>query len=141
MKSEVCDHICPGQLGERFNKLEQLFEKFVCRKPATAANYPDVSRSPTLVDTDKPKFVFGLPEFERDTQSISSIGQGIVSPISWLHGENTLIENSSRHSMRHGTLHLPSEHWPTELIIPVALDTTLSNDPWSHYCHLSMMQT
>jgi hypothetical protein len=94
MKIEACDHSCSGQLGERFNKLEQLFEKFVCRKPATAASYSDVSRSPTLVDTEKPKFVFGLPEFDSDTQSISSIGHGIVSPISSAHGENTLIETA-----------------------------------------------
>jgi hypothetical protein len=79
IKSEGCDHTCAAQLGERFNKLEQLFEKFVCRKPTNAATHSDVSRSLTLVDTEKPKFVFGLPEIASDTQSISSIGHGIVS--------------------------------------------------------------
>ncbi|KAF2706262.1 hypothetical protein K504DRAFT_459560 [Pleomassaria siparia CBS 279.74] len=68
---------CAAHLGERFNKLEQLFEKFVCRKPTSLDLY--VSRSPTLVDTEKPKVIFDLPEFESDTQSISSIGHGILA--------------------------------------------------------------
>lgn len=79
MKSVECEHTCAAQLGERFNKLEQLFEKFVCRKPTSTASFSDISRSPTLVDTEKPKFTFGLPEIASDSQSISSIGNGILA--------------------------------------------------------------
>lgn len=74
------ENTCALHIGERLSKLEQLFDKFVCRKPSSAGESLDLSRSPTLVDSNEKisKFV-GLPEFSSDTQSISSIGDGIVS--------------------------------------------------------------
>ncbi|PSN73733.1 hypothetical protein BS50DRAFT_569220 [Corynespora cassiicola Philippines] len=74
------ENTCALHIGERLSKLEQLFDKFVCRKPSSAGESLDLSRSPTLVDSNEKISQFvGLPEFSSDTQSISSIGDGIVS--------------------------------------------------------------
>ncbi|KAF2468537.1 uncharacterized protein BDR25DRAFT_265269 [Lindgomyces ingoldianus] len=73
---------CPLHLGERLGKLEQLFEKFVCRKFSSSAASSEAPRSPTLVEdmTERQsKFVYGLPEISSDTQSISSIGENILA--------------------------------------------------------------
>lgn len=75
-------HPC-SLIGERLGKLEQLFERFVCRKSSNPSSTSDasLSRGSTIVESasDKqPKMVFGiLPEI--NTQSLPDIGQGIVS--------------------------------------------------------------
>ncbi|ORY04136.1 hypothetical protein BCR34DRAFT_591337 [Clohesyomyces aquaticus] len=72
---------CPVHFGDRLVKLEQLFEKFVCRKFASSSAGSDV-RSPSLPDSTLEKsrgFVGGLPEISSDTQSITSIGEGILA--------------------------------------------------------------
>lgn len=76
-------HPC-ALIGDRLWKLEQLFERFVCRKSSNISTPPDVplSRSSTMVEStpdEQPKMVFGiLPEISTHSQSISDIGQGIV---------------------------------------------------------------
>jgi hypothetical protein len=69
---------CSLHIGERLCKLEQLFEKFVCRKVSMANLSGDVLRSPTLVGSSDEKSSFSLPKSPSDAQSISSIGDGIV---------------------------------------------------------------
>lgn len=93
---------CPLHIGERLSKLELLFEKFVCRKSSSATPTPDLSRSPTLSEsTEKPsKVVFGLlPEIPTDAQSISSIGEGIVS---WHTNDSSWISPSSTRTLNDG---------------------------------------
>lgn len=68
---------CQIHIGERLGKIEQLFERFVCRKTPTFEP-PESSRSPTLVDSSDTQSKLSLPVLSSDTQSISSIGEGIV---------------------------------------------------------------
>lgn len=69
---------CHVHIGERLGKLEQLFERFVCRK-MSAVDPPEIPRSPTLVDSSDTQSKLSLPMFSSDAQSVSSIGEGIVS--------------------------------------------------------------
>lgn len=70
---------CTLHIGERLCKLEQLFERFVCRKTSTVAPSTSVPRSPTLVGLSDKDSNFGLPKIPSDAQSILSLGDGIVS--------------------------------------------------------------
>lgn len=70
---------CSLHIGERLCKLEQLFERFVCRKNSTAGLSSDVARSPTLVGSSDKESTFGVPKLPSDAQSTSSLGDGIVS--------------------------------------------------------------
>ncbi|KAH7384471.1 hypothetical protein BKA66DRAFT_79257 [Pyrenochaeta sp. MPI-SDFR-AT-0127] len=74
---------CPIHINERLSKLEQLFDKFVCRKNSTIGNSSETLRSPTLVGSSDGEPKFGLPEFSSDAQSISSIGEGILGAQTW----------------------------------------------------------
>jgi hypothetical protein len=69
---------CQLHIGERLGKLEQLFERFVCRKNS-AVEPPETPRSPTLMDSSDTQSKLSLPTFSSDAQSVSSIGDGIVS--------------------------------------------------------------
>jgi hypothetical protein len=73
------DNTCSIHIGERLSKLEQLFERFVCRKNSVTGASSDAVRSPTLVGSNENQHKFGLPEIQSDAQSISTIGDGIVS--------------------------------------------------------------
>jgi hypothetical protein len=81
LKAEFEDNACPIHIGERLGKLEQLFEKFVCRKFSSASASSDKQRSSTpSASSDEKMFKFlDLPEISSDAQSISTIGEGIVS--------------------------------------------------------------
>lgn len=68
---------CQVHIGERLGKLEQLFERFVCRKSAVDSS--ETPRSPTLVDSSDTQSRLSLPMVSSDAQSVSSIGEGIVS--------------------------------------------------------------
>ncbi|KAH7135489.1 hypothetical protein B0J11DRAFT_427039 [Dendryphion nanum] len=69
---------CALHIGDRLNKLEQLFEKFVCRKFSNAELSPPLSRTETLVDSEEhAKPAFGLPKIDNESQNISLIGEGI----------------------------------------------------------------
>ncbi|KAF3050356.1 hypothetical protein E8E11_008114 [Didymella keratinophila] len=74
----------PSQLhiGERLGKLEQLFERFVCRKNS-AVEPSESPRSPTLVDSSDTQSKLSLPMFSSDAQSVSSIGDGILGAQTW----------------------------------------------------------
>jgi hypothetical protein len=73
------NNTCSLHIGERLCKLEQLFDKFVCRKSSMANLSGDSLHSPTLVGSSDKESSFGLPKIPSDAQSISSIGDGIVS--------------------------------------------------------------
>jgi hypothetical protein len=102
------EHVCPIHIGERLSKLEQLFDRFVCRKQShvpTPEASPAPPRSPTLVgdSTEKQsKYMFGLPELSSDTQSISSIGEGIVSCHAPLRIVQLTTDDPSLHHSIHG---------------------------------------
>ena len=72
------DQPCAHHIGERLSKLEQLFERFVCRKTPFVDTASDVPPSPTLVASSE-KTDFSLPAIPVDDQSVMSIGDGIVS--------------------------------------------------------------
>jgi hypothetical protein len=74
---------CSKHIQERLCKLEQLFERFVCRKNATTAPAITVPHSPTLTasgssEKESKPDMSGNPS---DAYSISSLGDGIVSRI------------------------------------------------------------
>lgn len=71
---------CSLHIGERLGKLEQLFERFVCRKNS-AVEPSEMPRSPTLEDSSETQSKSSLPMFSSDAQSVSSIGDGIVSTL------------------------------------------------------------
>jgi hypothetical protein len=73
------DQPCAHHIGERLSKLEQLFERFVCRKTSIVDTASDVPPSPTLVASSSEKTDFSLPTLPVDEQSVMSIGDGIVS--------------------------------------------------------------
>ncbi|KAF2994195.1 hypothetical protein E8E13_002801 [Curvularia kusanoi] len=73
---------CPIHFGERMGKIEQLIERFVCRKSPTVEP-TEGSRSPTLVDSSDTQSKLSLPVLSSDTQSISSIGEGILGAQAW----------------------------------------------------------
>ncbi|KAF2874479.1 hypothetical protein BDV95DRAFT_487963 [Massariosphaeria phaeospora] len=78
----VDDDSCACHIGDRLGKLEQLFEKFVCRKLPLFAGPATDAQSTTVVDPDEKGSKaddFGLPEIANDTQSIASIGEGILA--------------------------------------------------------------
>ncbi|KAF1931410.1 uncharacterized protein M421DRAFT_57013 [Didymella exigua CBS 183.55] len=77
---------CQLHIGERLGKLEQLFERFVCRKNSTVEP-SETRRSPALVESSETQSKLSLPTFSSDAQSVSSIGDGIVSlPVPCLTG-------------------------------------------------------
>ncbi|KAF2739705.1 hypothetical protein EJ04DRAFT_548998 [Polyplosphaeria fusca] len=92
--------VCPLHAGDRLKKLEQLFEKFVCRKFSNDAPSQTLSRSPTLagsISEAPQKSEFGLPEIASDGQSIMSIGSGILAGLDdWKSAPSirTLVDNS-----------------------------------------------
>ena len=71
--------MCQVHIGERLCKLEQLFERFVCRKTTTPEVLPDAPRSPTLVGTEETESKVAPSATSYDAQSIASFGTGIVS--------------------------------------------------------------
>ncbi|KAF2020791.1 hypothetical protein BU24DRAFT_338974 [Aaosphaeria arxii CBS 175.79] len=117
------ESMCPLHVGERLSKLEQLFEKFVCRKFSNAETAPVTPQSPPLTEPEPaseklPKFTFGLPEISKDTQSLSSIGEGIVKS-TWSSAPSirTLVDGeghaplSSAETIRRSLVALlPSQH-------------------------------
>ncbi|KAF1845171.1 uncharacterized protein K460DRAFT_311282 [Cucurbitaria berberidis CBS 394.84] len=74
---------CSIHIGERLSKLEQLFDRFVCRKSSTMGASSEAPPSPTLVSSSDTESKFGLPEFSSDAQSMSSIGNGILGAQTW----------------------------------------------------------
>jgi hypothetical protein len=73
--SDLIDQENPSskQISERIRKLEQLFEKFVCRKSSVTGAFA------TARGRNKNERKFDLPVLASDKQSISSIGDRIVS--------------------------------------------------------------
>lgn len=128
---------CSLHIGERLSKLEQLFEKFVCRKSAVAMTSADGLQSPTLVGLSDQESSPGLPKSPSDIQSVSSIGDGIVS----------VTHNHSRwdaytHSLvrRIGLRHLRFAHCPTKQRTRIHQLVTPSNALSLLYYHHSTTQ-
>ncbi|KAF1956874.1 hypothetical protein CC80DRAFT_561196 [Byssothecium circinans] len=115
---EVVNTTCPVHIGERLSKLEQLFEKFVCRKPFnvdTSSNETKCQTS-TLINEKKSEFV-GLPHVHSDTQSIASIGDSVLLGHTWTSAPSirTLVNKLEMEpridTVRHALINLlPSQH-------------------------------
>jgi hypothetical protein len=74
------DSPCTTHIRERLSKLEQLFERFVCRKLSNPDVSPDVQARPTRLEKEKLKqFDFGLPSIASDPQSLSPFSEGKVT--------------------------------------------------------------
>lgn len=74
--------VCARHLGERLCKLEQFFEKFVCRKFPNSTASAEKQRNPTpsSVASDETPFKFtGLPDIPSAAKNISTIGDGILA--------------------------------------------------------------
>ena len=74
-----CENVCSMHIGERLGKLEQLFEKFVCRKTSNADILSDSQSSISTLVNENPSYSSYLPQIPTDSHSIKSIGEGIVS--------------------------------------------------------------
>jgi hypothetical protein len=72
------NNTCAVHIGERLCKLEQLFERFVCRKTSIVGLPTEVPGSPTLVGSSDKESNNGIPKIPGDAQSVSTIGDGIV---------------------------------------------------------------
>jgi hypothetical protein len=87
------DHACQLHVGERLGKLEQLFEKFVCRKaPNSVPNISssqDSSRTAVSARSDEKPFKFtGLPLLQ--SSDGQSLAEGIVSvPCQYIYPHRT----------------------------------------------------
>lgn len=95
---------CSVHMAERLSKLEQLFERFVCRKSSTNTT-PSGLQSPPLIASGSGEKIskwcrLGLPS---DVRSESSIGDGIVSSLC-VAGKRPTDSSSSVH--KHGIRHL-----------------------------------
>ncbi|KAH8730793.1 hypothetical protein GQ44DRAFT_699863 [Phaeosphaeriaceae sp. PMI808] len=75
--------ICSLHIGERLCKLEQLFERFVCRKNPVPTSPAEVLSSPTLVGSSDKESTFGASKIASDARSMSSIGEGILGAQTW----------------------------------------------------------
>ncbi|KAF1833671.1 hypothetical protein BDW02DRAFT_371214 [Decorospora gaudefroyi] len=115
------ENTCARHIGERLNKLEQLFERFVCRKSSTIGASSATPQSSTLAASGPSEKESRSPPLEssHDTQSLSSIGDGILGAQTWTSPPSirTLVDEqdkgywSRRESIRRSlaTL-LPSQH-------------------------------
>ncbi|KAJ4295381.1 hypothetical protein N0V90_007393 [Kalmusia sp. IMI 367209] len=80
------DHACQLHIGERLNKLEQLFEKFVCRKASNVASNvtssSDSQRTAISAQSNEKPFKFtGLPTLPSSDRH--TLADGILGPRSW----------------------------------------------------------
>ncbi|KAH6633074.1 hypothetical protein C7974DRAFT_164300 [Boeremia exigua] len=76
------ENTCQMHMGERLGKIEQLFERFVCRK-SSVVDPPVTPCSPTLVDPSDTQSKFSATVCSGDEKSISSIGDGILGAQTW----------------------------------------------------------
>ena len=81
---------CSKHIQDRLCKLEQLFERFVCRKNATTGAATTAPHSPTLTasGSSEKETKRDVPGHRSDAYSTSSLGDGIVSrtlPLCRLH--------------------------------------------------------
>ncbi|RAR00928.1 diphthamide biosynthesis protein [Stemphylium lycopersici] len=113
---------CAAHIAERLGKLEQLFEKFVCRKNSTsgasfaAPQTPPPTASTSSENTSKPH----RPETPGDAHSTYSLGSGILGAQTWTSAPSirTLVDkqdsrgqyNGCEYSHRTLTALLPSQH-------------------------------
>ncbi|KAF2642626.1 hypothetical protein P280DRAFT_540477 [Massarina eburnea CBS 473.64] len=83
-KPDGVDSACALHIGQRLSKLEQLFEKFVCRKTPNSGTPSDETRSQTstLVNEKSSGFV-GLPHIPSDAPSIQSTGDSLLTGQAW----------------------------------------------------------
>ncbi|KAI4607451.1 hypothetical protein J4E80_009564 [Alternaria sp. BMP 0032] len=113
---------CSNHIQERLCKLEQLFERFVCRKNATAGAATTVPHSPALTasgSTEK-DIKPDVSEQRSDAYSTSSLADGILGAQTWTSAPSlrTLVNKSdskgqpSDYDNIHRTLAalLPSQH-------------------------------
>jgi hypothetical protein len=91
---------CSINIGERLCKLEQLFEKFVCRKNSVVDLSREIPSSPTLVGSSDKESNFGPLKVTSDSRSNSSIGEGIVSQITHLWCETHTCSLVHKHGLR-----------------------------------------
>lgn len=134
------DGTCSRHVAERLSKLEQLFERFVCRKNTSEGTLTDAPRSPTLsASKASEKMIKPLsPPSSSDTQSMSSIGDGIVSlPVGVV-----LVFTYSCSLARNGGV----QHHPFALLLigkrranPQTVMRCIGH--WSHFYPLNKMRT
>ncbi|KAF2626235.1 hypothetical protein BU25DRAFT_395715 [Macroventuria anomochaeta] len=114
----VQENPCQLHIGERLGKLEQLFERFVCRKNS-AVHPSETPRSPTLVDSSDTQSKLSLPMLSSDAQSVSSIGDGILGAQTWRSAptiRTSANKPDSTHPSHSDAVHryltalLPSQH-------------------------------
>jgi hypothetical protein len=103
---------CSRHITERLCKLEELFERFVCRNSSAPGASTAVPQSPTLTasgSSEKDSKV-DLPGFSSDLQSKLSIGDGIVSLPHFFPRHRSGFTNTISSVRKHGLQHLPSGH-------------------------------
>lgn len=125
---------CSVHMAERLSKLEQLFERFVCRKGSTNST-PSGLQSPPLTASGSSEKIskwrrLGLSS---DVRSESSIGDGIVSSLCFA-GTRPTDSSSSVH--KHGLRHLRYKHlWISKSAKNHVRYMTMPIDRWWLCCH------
>ncbi|KAF1977447.1 hypothetical protein BU23DRAFT_550759 [Bimuria novae-zelandiae CBS 107.79] len=114
------DNACQLHIGERLGKLEQLFDKFMCRKPpnvtTTVDSSSDSQRTAVSVQaTEKPFKFVGLPPLS--SSDGQSLADGILGTRTWTSAPSirTLEEKQEGEQFsdpvqRALVAHLPSQH-------------------------------
>jgi len=76
---------CSMHIAERLCKLEQVFERFVCRKGSVIGTSTAVPRSPTLTSlwSSAKDSKIDVKEVSSDTPSTSYLGDGILGAQTW----------------------------------------------------------
>jgi hypothetical protein len=126
----VEENTCSVHMAERLSKLEQLFERFVCRKNSTNGAATSAPQSPpTTVSGSSEKISrWYRSDSSGDVQSESSIGDGIVSCIG-VAGISSTDSTSSAH--KHGLQHLQYAHsWTSKTAKNSWTHMTMRTDLW-----------
>lgn len=99
-QSTFASGTCSVHVAERLSKLEQLFERFVCRKTTNEGGTHNAApRSPTLsASMTSEKDIKPLSPPYSDTRSMSSLGDGILGAQRWGSAPSirTLVENQDK---------------------------------------------
>ena len=110
------DSTCSVHMAERLSKLEQLFERFVCRKNSTncaALGTPPTPSSPVSGSRERIS-KWCKSDAMSDVRSVTSIGDGIVSS---LGSAGTPPTDNSSSGRKHGRQHLQYTHSQTNKIL------------------------
>ncbi|USP81608.1 hypothetical protein yc1106_08882 [Curvularia clavata] len=100
------EHTCSVHMAERLSKLEQLFERFVCRKNSTSCASNGMPQSPPLTapGSHERTSKWCKSESMSDTPNATSIGDGILGAQTWTSAPSirTLVDKQESKAQSEG---------------------------------------